>query len=175
MSGYRAYITVHGDDGKRLGKVGLKPVVDNLNAHAKGLAEEQDPRWPIRYDAFSVRSHLGVPTIVMLTDAGMGGPRRVRGSSTVPQGHRLALGDRPQRQHPEGALMPHRHRLTLRQCGRALAAEVGRIDRKASVLTVGQTETLLVLDRRGQVIFRAEGLDAARHAVQLGITAIRGA
>jgi hypothetical protein len=66
MSGYRAYITVHGDDGKRLGKVGLAPVVANLNAHARARAE--DGGWPLRFDPFRVQTHIGRPTVVMHVD-----------------------------------------------------------------------------------------------------------
>lgn len=60
--GYRAYITVHGDDGQRLGKVGLAPVVQNLNAHAR---EAEDSGWRIGYDPFRVASHLG-KTVILL-------------------------------------------------------------------------------------------------------------
>lgn len=63
---------------------------------------------------------------------------------------------------------------TLRQCGRTLAAQLHDVDPKASVLTIGYTETLLVLDRRGQVVYRAEGLDEARAAARIGITGLRG-
>jgi len=66
---YRAYVRViKGDNGMPLGAIGLLPVAENLSAHAKALAEEQDPNWPIRYSAFTVATHLGKPVIRMVVD-----------------------------------------------------------------------------------------------------------
>lgn len=62
MSSYRAYITVWGDDGKRLGKVGLKPVVENLNAHARARAEDAGAM--ATFDAFRVYQHIGIPVVL---------------------------------------------------------------------------------------------------------------
>ena len=65
MTAYRGYITVWGDEGTRLGRKGLEPVVANLNGHTR---EADDQGWRIDYPAFSIMSHLGKPVIRLEVD-----------------------------------------------------------------------------------------------------------
>lgn len=68
MAAYRAYIRVlAGDNGKPLGAKGLEPLAETLSAYAKAICEEDHPDWLILYDPFYVGTHLGRPTIVMVT------------------------------------------------------------------------------------------------------------
>lgn len=60
---YNAYVKVRDDRGRRLGRTGLAPLAENINAHVKQLAEDQQ-RFDI-YPCWRVASHLGQPVLRM--------------------------------------------------------------------------------------------------------------
>lgn len=60
---YNAYVSVWDGDRGRLGRVALAPLAENINAHVKQRAEDEQ-RFDI-YPCWRVASHLGRPVLRM--------------------------------------------------------------------------------------------------------------
>lgn len=63
MTYYNAYVTVKDEEGRRMGRVGLAPLAESINAHVKQRAEDEE-RFDI-YPCWRVASHLGKPVLRM--------------------------------------------------------------------------------------------------------------